>query len=95
MFISEEELFSLKHSYLYRDLPLSYIFLRELMRKDMFSKGIEQHFFENYYSKYSEHLIETMFPDSSFLILNFYEKKIFVISTSRGLFKEFDMLVRS
>lgn len=96
IFIDEEELFRLKHSYLYRDLPLAYIFFKELVRKEMFQKGlIEADLFSNFYSKYSEGFIETMFPDSSFLILNFHEKKCFIIHTSRGLFKEFDMVIRS
>lgn len=92
MFIDEEELFRLKHSYLYKDLPLAYIFFKELVRKDMFSKGIEGHFFENYYSKYAEGYIETMFPDSSFLVLNFRESKGCVIHASRCLFKEFNLI---
>ncbi|XXQ68522.1 hypothetical protein ACKLNO_01225 [Neisseriaceae bacterium B1] len=89
-FITEKELYQLQQSYLYRDLPFAYIFYRELIRKKNIAECVESYWFWNFYSKFNDEKIETMFPDNSFFVLNFKEKKCYVIHPTRGLFKEFN-----
>ncbi|ULJ64607.1 hypothetical protein MIS33_10835 [Wielerella bovis] len=89
-FISEKELFNLQHSHLYRDLPLAYIFFRELMRKRvLFQPQINFEIFYNFFSRFDDGGVEMMFADHSYLKIRFDEGKCYVIHPQRNLFKEF------
>ncbi|MDO4694178.1 MAG: hypothetical protein Q4A62_06075 [Eikenella sp.] len=73
MFISEEELYRLKqNSYMYKDLPMSVIFYRELKRKGIFkAKNIPFALFHNFFHRIIGPRVEVMFPDGSSLAISF------------------------
>lgn len=92
MLISEEELYRLQNaSYLYRGLPMAFIFYKELVRKKVFHTGFGMEQVHNYFSRWSDESVEVMFPDHSYLKVRFKNAKCFVICPYKEIYKEFSI----
>lgn len=92
MFISEQDLYQFQATgYLYRGLPMAFIFFKELERKGKLNSEIFQSDFQNFFTRWDDDMTETMFPDHSYLKIDFKEARVYVVQAQRGLYKVFDI----
>lgn len=92
MFITEQELRRMQSSaYLYQDLPLACIFIREFKRKEKFKKFNIKDFMNFFTRCPKENEIEILFPDQSFLLIRLDERKAYVTHPQTLFFMLFDI----